>query len=111
MSTDEPVSVAVLGAGARGRFTYGAYCLANADRVRVTAVAEPDPGRRARFADEHAIAADGRFADWTDLFVHGPTTDGVIIATPDWAHVGPAVAALTLGRDVLLEKPAARTPA
>ena len=111
MSTDEPVSVAVLGAGARGRFTYGAYCLANADRARVTAVAEPDADRRERFADEHDIPRDSRFADWADLLERGPATDGVIIATPDWAHVGPAIAALTLGRDVLLEKPVARTPA
>ena len=51
----EPVSVAIVGAGARGRLTYGAYCLDNADRVRVAAVAEPDADRRDRFAEEHAI--------------------------------------------------------
>ncbi len=111
MSRVRPVSVAVLGAGARGRLTYGAYCLANARRVRVTAVAEPDPDRRELFAHEHAIPREGRFADWTDLLARGPATDGVIIATPDWTHVEPAIAALRLGRDVLLEKPVARNPA
>ncbi len=110
MNMDEPVSVAILGAGARGRLTYGEYCRANADRVRVATVAEPDADRRERFAVEHAIPPDGRFADWTELLAHGPATEGVIIATPDWAHVEPAIAALGLGRDVLLEKPVARTP-
>ena len=33
----------------------------------------------------------------------------MIIATPDWAHVEPAIAVLGLDRDVLLEKPVART--
>jgi predicted dehydrogenase len=78
--------------------------------VRVTAVAEPDPGRRERFADEHDIPRDSRFADWADLLARGPATDGVIIATPDWVHADPAIAALALGWDVLLEKPVARTP-
>ncbi len=109
MSTHGPVSVAILGAGMRGRLTYGAYCLANAGKIRVSAVAEPDVGRRKRLADEHAIPETARFADWSDLLAHGPPTDGVIVATPDWAHAEPAIAALALGRDVLLEKPVART--
>jgi predicted dehydrogenase len=110
VSGASPVSVALLGAGVRGRRAYGAWCLANRDRVRVVAVAEPTEERRRRLADEHAIPIDARFADWTDLLASGPPTDGVIIATPDSVHAEPAIAALALGRDVLLEKPVARTP-
>jgi predicted dehydrogenase len=104
------VTVAILGAGVRGRLTYGAYCLGHRDKVRVVAVAEPDDVRRRCLADEHAIPPDARFADWSELLTYGPPTDGVIIATPDRAHAQPAIAALELGRDVLLEKPIARSP-
>ena len=108
--TDTPVTLAILGAGVRGRLTYGAYCSKHAEAVRVVAVAEPDEDRRAVLGDELGIPAVDRFADWADLLAHGPSSDGVIIATPDWAHTAPAIAALAQGRDVLLEKPVARSP-
>ena len=110
MAGEPPVTVAILGAGVRGRLTYGAYCLAHRQSVRVVAVAEPDEGRRDRLAGEHGIPESARYGDWSELLAHGPRTDGVIIATPDWAHAAPAAAALGLGRDVLVEKPVARTP-
>jgi hypothetical protein len=37
----EPVEAVVIGAGLRGRDTYGAYALDNPDQLRVVAVAEP----------------------------------------------------------------------
>lgn len=108
--SDSPVRVALIGAGVRGSLAYGAWCLRHPERVRVVAVAEPDEGRRNRFATDHAIPLAARFADWPELLAAGPPVAGVIIATPDSLHAGPAIGALGPGLDVLLEKPVARTP-
>ncbi|CAN5612640.1 Gfo/Idh/MocA family oxidoreductase [soil metagenome] len=106
----QPVTVALVGVGVRGSLTYGAYCLAHPDRVRVVALAEPDAARRERFARKHGIPEAATFADWPDMLAGAPPADGVIVAAPDPLHAEPAIAALRLGCDVLLEKPVARTP-
>ena len=46
----KPISILLFGAGNRGADAYGPYALRHPDQVQFTAVAEPDPGRRARFA-------------------------------------------------------------
>ena len=50
MARREAVTAVVIGAGLRGRQTYGAQALAYPDRLRVVGVAEPDPLRRAAMA-------------------------------------------------------------
>ncbi|MEE8580969.1 MAG: hypothetical protein V3T33_05195, partial [Myxococcota bacterium] len=40
----------LIGAGNRGRFTYGAYARERPERLRVVALAEPEPQRRAVMA-------------------------------------------------------------
>lgn len=76
-------------------------------RVNIAAVADPDPRRRARFAERHAIAESGRFERWEEFFREGREIDAVLVATMDRDHVGPAVAALESGYHLLLEKPMA----
>jgi len=105
-----PVPVALIGAGVRGSLAYGAWGLRHSERARIIAVAEPDDARRERFADEHGVAGEARFRDWPELLAGGPPVGGVIVATPDPQHAEPAIHALELGLDVLLEKPVARTP-
>jgi predicted dehydrogenase len=106
-----PARLAVVGAGHRGLEVYGAAAARHLDLVRIVAVAEPRPQRLARLADAHGVERAGRFADWRQLLagVSAGTlaVDGVIVATPDREHVAPAVQALALGLDVLLEKPIA----
>jgi predicted dehydrogenase len=41
--------------------------------------------------------------------VADPAVDAVLVATPDWVHTGPAIAALDAGKPVLIEKPLAIT--
>ena len=98
----------LLGAGQRGRHVYGAYALRHPTRLRFVAVAEPDRRRRLIFAEEHAIPASRRFADWEELVDARPARI-CVIATPDLLHAAPAIAALGQGLHVLLEKPAAHT--
>jgi predicted dehydrogenase len=105
-----PLNVAIVGAGHRGAEAYGRYCLEHPDQARVVAVAEPDPVRRDRLGDAHAIPPEWRFTDWRQALAEQGPWDGVIVATPDRDHVDPAVRALSLGHHVLLEKPIAPTP-
>ena len=70
MSQDSAVTAVVVGAGLRGRFTYGRLALADPKRLRIVAVAEPDRDRRGALAAEHGIAPEDTFVDWkNDLVV------------------------------------------
>jgi predicted dehydrogenase len=105
-----PVTLAVLGAGNRGT-GHGDWALANPDRARVVAVAEPRQVRRDRFAARHRIPAGAAVADWRELAARGRVAEAVLICTQDAMHVDPAVAFAELGYHVLLEKPMATTEA
>ncbi len=104
-----PVTLALIGAGARGAYAYGSYALAHPREVRFVAVAEPDPIRRQRFAETHDLDDDRCFESWEELLSRGQLADGILIATQDQLHVEPTVAALEAGYHVLLEKPMAHT--
>ncbi len=104
-----PVTLALIGAGARGAYAYGSYALAHPGEVRFVAVAEPDPIRRQRFAETHDLDDDRCFESWEELLSRGQMADGILIATQDQLHVEPTVAALEAGYHVLLEKPMAHT--
>ncbi len=104
-----PVTLALIGAGARGAYAYGSYALAHPQEVRFVAVAEPDPIRRQRFAETHDLDDDRCFESWEELLSQGQMADGILIATQDQLHVEPTVAALEAGYHVLLEKPMAHT--
>jgi predicted dehydrogenase len=103
-----PVTLAVIGAGNRGR-GYASWALEHPDRCRIVAVADPVPVRRERLAEAHGVEGGAVFADWRDLLALGRVADAVLIATPDVLHVEPAVVAADLGFHILLEKPMAPT--
>ncbi len=105
----EVVTLAVIGVGNRGRDVYARWALAHPDEARVVAVADPDPERRGSMAERHGIGPSGRFESWEDLLSGPGRADAVVIATPDRMHVAPALRALELGYDILLEKPIAPT--
>jgi hypothetical protein len=99
-----PVTAITLGAGMRGNI-YGNYAAAYPDRLNIVGVAEPIPIRQERYAARHEIPDAHRFPTWEHVFERPKFADAVIISTPDDLHYGPAMAALRLGYDVLLEKP------
>src|ERR1700716_4155043 len=103
-----PVTLAVLGAGARGT-TFSGFAEQFPDRARVVAVADPRADRRDALAGRLGVPAGRRFADWRELAAQGRLADAVVVTTPDREHVGPAVRFPALGYHVLLEKPMAPT--
>ncbi|HEY3507082.1 MAG TPA: Gfo/Idh/MocA family oxidoreductase [Actinocatenispora sp.] len=105
-----PVTIAVVGAGARGT-GYAQWALEHPDRATVVAVAEPRDVRRARFADTHSIAPENVFADWQSLAAGPRVADAVMICTQDQMHTEPVLALTKAGYHVMVEKPMAPTEA
>lgn len=107
---DRPVTLAVVGAGARGS-AYAEYAANWPERVRIVAVADAHPVMRNRFAARHALGDHQVFADWRDLAARGRVADAVVVATLDAEHLAPTTAFAEQGYDILLEKPIAPTEA
>lgn len=95
--------VAVIGCGNRGADVYARH-LADLG-VGISHLVEPRAARRAEVASRHGLPAEAQFGHWDDFFALGRVADAVVIATPDDQHLEPALKALALGYDVLLEKP------
>ncbi len=53
-----PVTVVLVGAGNRGRGTFGQYALDDPHQAKFVAVAEPDATKRAAFANTHSISPE-----------------------------------------------------
>ena len=100
-------TVAVLGAGNRGREAYGGYILEHPGDIKAVAVAEPDPNKRSLFSKEHNIKQELQFESWKDLLNKEKLADGIIIATLDNMHLEPVLQAMEKGYKILLEKPIA----
>jgi predicted dehydrogenase len=101
-----PITLLVIGAGARGT-GYAEYALQYPDQVKIVGVADPRAHYRSQMAIQHQIPAENVFADWTQAAERARFADGVIIATPDHLHAEPAIAFANLGYHMLLEKPMA----
>ncbi|MCA9804470.1 MAG: Gfo/Idh/MocA family oxidoreductase [Cyanobacteria bacterium HKST-UBA02] len=101
------VRAILIGAGQRGTFVFGQYALDNPEKLEFTAVIEPDPGRRKRFADQHSIDESSSYESFAVLAQGNIDADIAVIATMDRLHTEPAILAMEAGYHVLLEKPMA----
>ncbi|MBP5538669.1 MAG: Gfo/Idh/MocA family oxidoreductase [Bacteroidales bacterium] len=107
--TDHPVTVIIIGCGSRGT-VYARYAEKFPQGMKVVGVADMQEGRRNYLGDKHNVPAEMRFADFRDVFAtKKKLADAVVIATPDNLHYAPAMMALNLDYDILLEKPVAPT--
>ena len=97
------VRVAVIGCGNRGGDVYARHLTEQGAAVRY--LVEPRPARLLEVATRYRVPETHCFAHWDDFFALGKVADAVVIATPDDQHIQPALRALALGYDVLLEKP------
>jgi predicted dehydrogenase len=101
------VTIALVGAGSRGLYSYAPYALKYPEVVKIVAVAEPREWYRKQAAELHQIPETAQFSSWQELLAAPQLADAIIIATPDREHTDPTLAALARGYHVLLEKPMA----
>ena len=106
MSTRNHLTFAVAGAGSRGTM-FADWVRDNVRPGAVVAVADPQPDRRRRLAEDHHIPEEMLFESWQQMLVGRKLADVLINATMDRDHVGSACAAMRLGYDMLMEKPLA----
>lgn len=102
------VKCIVIGAGARGN-TYAAYAENYKGEIEIVGVAEPREQRRSQFTERYHISTEYQFNTWEDVFKVPKFADAIMICTPDDLHYEPAMQALAMGYDLLLEKPIAQT--
>lgn len=100
------LKVVLIGAGNRGE-TYTNIMREFPEKFKVVAVVEPVLSRRNHVKNLHNIPDDLCFDNYNDLFKKGKIADLAIIATQDRMHFEPAMQAIRLKYDLLLEKPLA----
>jgi predicted dehydrogenase len=105
---NSPLTAIVIGAGNRGN-VYAGYALKYPDELKIVGVAEPIPYKNERFAKAHNIPDENRFPSWEYVFRKPKFADAVIITTPDSLHYGPAMAAIPMGYDMIVEKVVAQS--
>jgi predicted dehydrogenase len=105
MSAASPVAVAVVGCGEIAR-TVHLPVLRGLPGVRVTALAEPDPVRRAA---ARALVPDAEAFDSAEPLLAAATADAVVVAAATGAHADLAVSVLDAAKHLYLEKPIATT--
>lgn len=100
------IKVILIGAGNRGE-TYTDIMHEMPEKYQVVAVAEPVLSRRNHVKTLHGIPEEMCFESYTQLLAKGKIADLAIISTQDRMHYDPAMAAISLKYDILLEKPLA----
>ncbi len=103
-----PVTCVIIGAGNRGN-TYASYAAKAPEQWQVVGVAEPIAYRNQKMAQEYSIPSSQSFETWEQVFDRPKFADVAVITTPDNLHYGPAMEALRLGYDVLVEKVVAQS--
>ncbi len=102
------LTAVVLGYGMRGGI-YAKYALDHPDEIEIVAVAEPNDSRRNNAKKLHNLPDEKTFTDWKQVTDLPKMADFAIIGTQDNMHIGPALACIEKGYDLLLEKPMAPT--
>lgn len=102
------LNVIVIGAGQRGKI-YTDVMATLPERFRVVGVAEPVQANREYIRQKHQVPQENCFTSWEDILSRPRFADVAIISTQDKMHYAPAMKALELGYDLLLEKPVAPT--
>ncbi|MBQ8884897.1 MAG: Gfo/Idh/MocA family oxidoreductase [Clostridia bacterium] len=97
-------SVAILGCGARGAETYGQLMFEKPDAYKIQAICDISEAKLEKYGERFAVPEADRFSE-LDVFFEKKRADLIVIATLDGEHVEPCIRALSLGYDVLLEKP------
>jgi predicted dehydrogenase len=105
-----PARIAFIGSG--GRSVVYAANYVDCNDLEIAAIGDPDAGhRRTMMAKAGITGAVSEYDDWRELLAVQTKLDGVIIASPNFAHAEQAVACLERGLPIALEKPLATNQA
>lgn len=107
----ERVKVIVIGAGSRGQGYTNIMKDSFDDAYQVVGVAEPIKDRREYVRDKHGILEENCYESWEQILDRPKFADVAVISTMDRMHYEPAMKALELGYNLLLEKPVSPVPA
>ena len=97
-------SIAIIGCGNRGAESYGTLFMAEKEKYEIVSLCESDGVKLKKYGDRFSVSAENRFPSEEEFF-RKKRADLLVIATMDRDHVRQCVKALSLGYDVLLEKP------
>ena len=103
------ITVAIAGLGPRGFHMYGKYQLLHPERMKVTALADPDEEKLKEARRVLGVPEENCYRSAEEMFSLPRLADVAFIATQDAQHLAHATAALEKGYDLLLEKPIATT--
>ena len=102
------ISVILIGAGNRGT-KYVNYMHEMPERYKVVGVADPNSRNRERARQRYGLTKDACYESWEEILAQPKLANLAVIATMDELHYAPAMKAIELGYDILLEKPVAQT--
>ncbi|MGN1095246.1 MAG: Gfo/Idh/MocA family protein [Eubacteriales bacterium] len=97
-------TVAILGCGTRGTNVYGNIIKCYPEYYRIVAMCDIDYNRMERYHESFGVTKENCFSSEEEFFEE-KRADVLIIATQDRDHVRQCIKALSLGYDILLEKP------
>ncbi len=106
---NQPLTFVAVGCGGRSK-TYCELAALHPHRYRIIAAADPNPAQLKRVREVSRNPEFRSFSSDAEMFSAGKLADICIIGTQDAYHVAPAMRAMELGYDVLLEKPIATNP-
>ena len=104
------IKLILIGAGDRGTTYVDLGAETCPEMMEVVGVADPDPVRRNYIKEKFNIPDERTYNTWEEILAEPKFADAAIIATQDRGHFEPAMKAISLGYELLLEKPAAATP-
>ncbi|MDX1358743.1 MAG: Gfo/Idh/MocA family oxidoreductase [Clostridia bacterium] len=99
-----PAEVAIVGCGNRGR-VYAKHATNSSDKIKITAVADPNEFRVKMAGDMFGVPDENRFRSCDEFLASGIRVDAVINATMDRDHYDTSIKILNAGFDMLVEKP------
>ena len=102
------ISVILVGAGNRG-MSYCKFMMQQEGKYKIVGVADADPVRVEVAREKYNIPKENCYSSWEEILAQPKMADLAIIATMDDMHHGPALKAIEVGYDLLLEKPVAQT--
>ena len=102
-------TVIIIGAGGRGT-TYAKLMKKSPEKFKIVGVCDPIQARRDNIKKMFELSDDACYTKWEDILNQPKIADIAVIATMDNMHYMPAMKAIELGYNLLLEKPVAQTP-